>query len=150
MKYLIFIVFIILTSCNYAVAQNVEITIEDLRKFRQAVVDAEFYKKKSAELETQKANWEISSNNWQKLYNAEKVRADEVQGAAIKACEESNTALGRANLQLHIQAKEDRQKIGELEFDNRKLRSSRKWYFAGGLVVGAAAGGYVGHKTGKR
>lgn len=150
MKNLIFIIFMILTSCNYAAAQTVEITVDDLRKFRQAVVDAEFYKQKATEFEVKMNNWEISSGNWQKLYNAEKTRADNVQGAAIKACEDANKALGKANFELRNQANEDRRKIGELEFDVRKLKSSRKWYFAAGFGAGAATGGYVGYQAGKR
>jgi len=77
----------------------------------------------------------LSAANWQKLYLAEKDRADRVQGGRIDE-------LLKANAAYKDQAENDRQRLGELDFKIRKLKSQRKWWFATGLGTGVVAGAY--------
>lgn len=145
--YLIFSLSVLFTN-QPAFSQTVTITLEDLKIFRQAQVDAVSYKKEAEEAKRQSAEWETSAKNWKSLFEAEKLRADNVQAQALKECDASKVDLAKANFQLHRQADEDREKIGNLQFDIRKLKANRKWVFTAGFGTGLAIGGYTGYKIG--
>lgn len=150
MKKFLFILIFVLTFLSSVSAQNVTITLEDLKIFRQAVVEAQFYKNQSELYKEQSAKWEKSASDWQELYKKEKDRADSTLTNAVKECDQSKENLSKANFAFKLQADEDRKKIGELEFDVRKLRSQRKWWFGTGAAVGGAVGGIAGYKAGKK
>jgi len=115
------------------------LSVDDLKALRQALADREFFKQRAENAEAMVTALTASRDGWKALYEAEKLRADQVQGGRI-------AELTAANTQLHIQANADKQRIGELTFDNIKLKSARKWYFLTGLGTGAVAGAYAAKK----
>jgi len=117
------------------------LSVNDQKVVRQILADREYYKQSYEESERQRTAITASRDSWRALYEAEKYRADNVQGEQVRKLE---AALKISQDQM----RDDRQKIGELTADNIKLKSSRKWYFILGLGAGAAGGGYLGHKIG--
>ena len=141
----------VLVGCNYAYAQEkVEITLEDLKIFRQSIIERDSFKKERDEAIRQRGEWQKSSQNWQGLYLQEKSRADITQENRIKECDASKGELFKANQQLHIQHDDDKREISNLRFDVAKLKSSQKYYFAGGFGSGLVVGGIGGYAAGKR
>jgi hypothetical protein len=137
---LVFLVVFLIAGCiNVSAQETVVISIEDLRQLRKLAADRDYEKARADEAVRQAEAWKGSAANWQKLYESEKDRADRVQGERIDL-------LQRANAEYKTQAEADRQRLGELEFTIRKLKSQRKWWFAAGAGIGAAAGVYTTKK----
>lgn len=113
--------------------------MEDVKQLRKLAADRDYQAARADEAEKQSAAWQISSGKWKALFESEKQRADVTQESRI-------AELGKANLQLHIQADADKQKIGEQNFTIRKLKSERKWWFGVGFGTGAVAGIYGAKK----
>lgn len=126
------------------------ISVEDVRQIRKIIAERDFYKNSFEESEKQRLKWQQSAENWQKLYLAEKFRADTVQEKRINELLEANTALGKANIQLRAQTEADRTRLAEQQFIINKLKNSRKFYFAGGFALGFGAGAFAGYQTGVR
>jgi hypothetical protein len=136
--------------------QTVTMNADDLAQLRKIAADREFQKNRADEAERQSSEWQRSSERWRGLYESEKRRADEIQEKRVS---ELNAAVGefrtevaelrKANGFLQDQAKSDKEQIGQLNFDVRKLKSERKFYFAGGVGVGAVGGFYIGKNIGK-
>lgn len=126
------------------------LSVEDIKQVRILIADREAQKKRADEAERQSKEWQKSAADWQKHSEAETYRADVVQETRIKKLTDANTSLGKANFEFRQQSVADRQKIGELEADNIKLRASRRIYFALGAAGGAAVGGFVGYKAGAK
>lgn len=116
----------------------------DVRTVRSIIADREFYKAAFEESERQRAALVTARDNWRSLYEAEKLRADIVQGgqvAELKAeVKDVRAALDTAKDQMAL----DRQKIGEQNAEIIRLKSSRKWYFGLGAAAGAVGGYLVG------
>lgn len=110
---------------------------DDVKAFRQALADRDFYKQRAENAERGEAAAKASATSWENLYLKEKDRADRVQGGRVDALQ---GALDTAKDQMA----DDRQKIGEQNARIIKLESSRKWYFILGSAAGAAAGYYIG------
>lgn len=117
------------------------LSADDVKTVRQIIADREFYKQRAENAEAMTAAVAASRDGWKALAEAEKKRADEVQGGRI-------TELTAANTQLHIQAAADKQKIGELNADIIRLKSGRKWYFGAGAALGVVGGYFIGKKIG--
>lgn len=151
---LILIAFFMVVFVDQARGQTVPIGIEDLKELRRIAADREFQKNRADEAERQRDAFKGSAESWRQLYESEKNRADVVQGGRVdelqKAIADYKSEIGelkKANAFLHDQADRDREQIGQLNFDVRKLKSERKFWFAGGALIGAAAGGYVGYNA---
>lgn len=128
-------------------AQNVTISLADLQTFRKAIADAKFWEDTANDKGKQVAAANESAANWQKLYLSEKDRADRVQGGRIEEVKDANVDLKLSVAKLEAQADRDRDKIAQQNADIISLKSSRKWYFGGGIVTGAAAGFLGGRQT---
>lgn len=130
----------VLAVPSFAQAQeSATIPLDDLKKLQKLAVEREHYKTAYEDEQKKSAGWEASATSWKGLYESEKRRADEVQGGRI-------TELLKANQAYKDQAALDQQRLGQLEFDNRKLKSQRKYWFGAGLATGGVAGGYVGYR----
>ena len=136
---LILIATLILSCAAFAQTTNepdsgsVTLSVDDVKQLRKLAAEREFYKRSFEESERQSSEWRRSAENWRKLYEAEKDRADRVQEGRV-------TELQKAVAAFKDQAEADRQRLGELEFRIRKLKSQRKWWFAAGAAVGVAGG----------
>lgn len=119
--------------------ETVTIPVNDLKQLQKIAAEREFYKSAFEDEQRKSAGWQQSSSDWKKLYESEKLRADEVQGGRI-------AELLKANAAYKDQAALDRQRLSELEFSLRKAKGQRKWYFAAGLGLGAVGGAYGGSK----
>ncbi len=115
------------------------LSADDVKLIRRIIADRDYEKARADEAIKQLDGWKTSAANWQKLYEAEKDRADRVQGGRVEE-------LLKANQAYKDQAELDRQRLGELEFKNRKLKSERKWWLALGFGTGLGAGLYTGSK----
>lgn len=124
------------------------LSADDIKVVRQIIADREFQRQRAENAEAQVAAVESSREGWRKLYEAEKLRADAVQGGRIDELQKANTELTAANRELHVQAAADKQKIGEQNAQILKLRSDRKWWFGAGAVVGGFGGYYIGKNAG--
>ena len=154
-KTILILLLITAAFCTAAFAQTVEIPIGDLKELRKLAADREYQKDRADEAEKQSAGWKQSAENWKNLYQDATKRADETQQGRIDQLKIAlaDMTLARNELQLaNIKYKDqiaaDREKIGELEFSNRKLKSERKYLFFGGVVIGAVGGGYLGYRAG--
>lgn len=110
---------------------------DDVKAFRQALADRDFYKQRAENAEAMNTAITASRDSWKALYEAEKVRADTVQGGRIDALQ---AALDVAKAQMA----DDRQKIGEQNAEIIRLKSGQKWWFAVGAGVGGVAGYFIG------
>jgi hypothetical protein len=104
--------------------------VEDVAQLRKLAADRDYQKSRADEAARQSSEWQSSAAKWEALYLSEKKRADEIQGQRIQI--------------LTDQAIADRQKIGELNAQVISLKSSRKWWFGAGAVVGGFGGYYIG------
>lgn len=142
---LVGIVFLAVMFTGFTAVSNaqetVTIPVSDLKIFQKAAVERDHYKTAYEDEKQRSATWERSAGDWKNLYEAEKRRADDVQGGRI-------AELLKANQAYKDQAALDKQRLGELEFSVRKLKSQRKWWFGGGLAIGAAGGTLAGYKLG--
>ncbi len=139
MIFAVAIAFAVFGSTNVSAQEAVEVTIEDLRQLRRIAADRDHQEARANEAERQAADWQASAGKWQKLYDAEKDRADRVQGGRI-------AELQKANEFYREQAEADKQRLGELEFRIRKLKNQRKYWFGAGAAIGGAAGAFGGYK----
>lgn len=133
-------VFILILGWAYAIVaqETVTIPLSDLKQLQKVAAEREFYKASFEDEQKKSAGWQQSASDWKKLYESEKVRADEVQGGRI-------AELLKANSAYKDQAALDKQRLGELEFTVRKVKAQRKWW----LAVGFGSGLYGGYKLGK-
>lgn len=149
------IVFCLFVACIFAApparGQTVEIPLADLQKLRELAADRDFQKNRADLAETQGAEWKGQAEKWRALYESEKNRADNVQGGRVAELQAANNDFKSevAQLKLSIgylrdQSVKDKEQIGQLNFDVRKLKSERKYIFTGGVLVGGAAGFYAG------
>ena len=134
-------------------AQPVSVTVEDLQTLRLIVAERDSLKREKADLTNERTEWQTSSASWKKNYEKAVYRADVVQekriGELNQAIIEKDQALKKANeavAQLLIQHDEDKNYIGKLEFDKRKLKGDRWKYGLIGTGAGFAAGAYSGYK----
>lgn len=141
------LIIILLLFTSSIVAQDVTITLADLQNFRKAAADAVFWEKTAKDKDDQITAANTSATNWKGLYLSEKDRADRVQGGRIDEIKDANVDLKLVISKLETQAKADAQKIGEQNAEIISLKSSRKWYFGTGAVVGATAGFFGGRQT---
>ena len=118
------------------------LSVDDAKLFRKIIADRDYEKARADEAVEQRDRWKGSSASWEALYRSEKDRADRVQGGRVDE-------LSKANFELHNQNTDLKREKRELQDDNVRLRSSRKWYFTAGATAGAAAGAYVGWQLGK-
>lgn len=109
------------------------LSVDDVKQLRKLAAEREFYKRSFEESERQSAEWRRSAENWRTLYEAEKDRADRVQEGRV-------SELQKAIAAFKDQADADRQRLGELEFRIRKLKSQRKWWFGAGAAAGIVGG----------
>lgn len=113
------------------------LSADDVKALRQALADRDFYKQRAENAEAMNTAIVASRDSWKSLYEAERVRADTIQGGRIKELE-------AAGVQYKAQADADRQRIGELNAEVIRLKAGRKWWLATGAVVGGVAGYFVG------
>lgn len=113
------------------------LSTEDVKAFRQALADRDFYKQRAEAAEAQRDAAVQSRENWKALFESEKRRADEIQGGRIG---ELQKALDLAKTQMDA----DRQKIGEQNAQIISLKAGRKWWFAAGAALGGVGGFFVG------
>lgn len=136
-----FVVMAVLIMLSYVAAsaqETVTIPLSDLKQFQKTAAEREFYKSAYEDSLRKAASWQQSASDWKKLYESEKLRADEVQGGRI-------AELLKANSAYKDQAALDKQRLGELEFTVRKVKAQRRWW----LAVGFGGGLYGGYKLGK-
>ncbi len=141
------IFFSLLATVSAAAQETVTIPIDDLKQLRKLAADRDYQKGLADDAQARIAALQASSTDWQKLYLSEKNRADVVQGGRITENQGEIGDLKKANAALHDQHADDVRKIGELTFDLNKANRSKKYYFTGGFLAGAASGGYVAAKT---
>jgi hypothetical protein len=118
-----------------------------VKQLRRAVAERDSFKAAFEEQTRQKEAWKISAESWQSLFESEKRRADETQGARIAALEKTVDELGKANFQYRQQTDADRRHISEQNAQIIRLKSARKWYFLSGFGTGFAAGGFTGYQV---
>lgn len=135
-KALFGMVMLVMLAVSVLAQETVTIPIEDLKQLRKIAADRDYQQSRADEAARQADAWKLSSANWQALYLAEKDRADRVQGGRVDE-------LQKAIAAYKDQAENDRQRLGELDYKVRKLRSERKWWFALGFGTGAVTGGYA-------
>lgn len=130
-----------LLLCATGTAQNPQSTpclnADDVKAFRQALADRDFYKQRAENAEAVVTALTASRDQWKALYEAEKVRADTIQGGRIGQLQ---AALDLAKTQMDA----DRQKIGEQNAEIIRLKSGRKWWFGVGAVLGGVGGYFIG------
>ncbi len=107
--------------------------MDDVKLFRKIIADRDYQQARADEAVRQSDAWRLSASNWEALYRSEKLRADVTQENRI-------AELQKANAAYKDQAENDRQRLGEMEFKIRKLKSQRKWFFAAGLGAGLYGG----------
>lgn len=132
-----------------AAQETAVITLTDLQNFRKAVADAAFWEKTAKDKDEQIAEANKSAANWKGLYLSEKDRADRVQERRATEATAAATDFQGANVFLREQNTDLKREKRELEDDLVSCKSSRKYYFFGGLATGAAGGTYIGYKIGK-
>lgn len=142
---------------NTPESKQIVVTNDDVKNVRRIIADKEFYKTRTETLESEKAEAELSADNWKSLYEREKYRADVVQENRInevkKAYEASRTALDKSEAvaaQLRAQHAEDKDYIGRLEFRVNKLKSQRLTFGLTGAATGAGAGFAAGYYFGRQ
>lgn len=114
------------------------LSADDVKQLRKLAADRDYQQARADEAIRQRDAWKDSAANWQKLYLAEKDRADRVQGGRVAELEKAISAY-------KDQAAADRERLGEMEFKIRKLKGERKWW----LALGAVAGGIGGWQLAK-
>lgn len=124
------------------------LSVDDQRVIRQIIADREFYKKSFEEAQAQKARVEQSRDGWKSLFEAEKLRADEVQGGRVDELKKEVGDLRLANTKLHDQHAADTKHMGEQNAEIADLKSARKWWFGAGTVLGGAGGYLLGRQVG--
>lgn len=140
--------FVLLTLSQAFLAQDID--PEDAEAVRRIIARANMLEAKAAEEKAQKEAWQESAANWKKLYEAEKDRADRVQGGrvddlndALAAEREAHSLTKRQVVVYEEQRKADKDYITRLERDNRSLKKQRWWFGVGGFVAGTLVGGRV-------
>lgn len=127
-------------------SDTVNITIQDLKVFRQAVADKVFFEGKSKQLEENIAACQQTSTEWKKLYQAEQSRADQVQGERIKNLE---AVILEKNVRIEnyiTQANQFRDENLVLTADNKRLKKQRWKIGAITFGVGFGLGGVAGNR----
>lgn len=120
------------------------LSANDVKEFRKALADRDFYKASFEESEQQQGALISQRDRWKGLYESEKHRADNVLTGGQVAELQAEVKDLRAELQIaKDQMTADRQKVGELTAENINLRSSRKWYAGTGFVAGAVTGYFL-------
>ena len=146
MKTLMLILITIASCAAFAptlLAQDINLaalSADDVKAIRKIIADRDYEKARADEAVSQAESWKVSAGSWRVLYLAEKDRADRVQGGRVEE-------LLKANAAYKAQAENDRERLGELEFKVRKLKSQRKWWFAAGAAGGLAGGLKIGSIT---
>lgn len=120
------------------------LSADDVKAFRQALADRDFYKASFEESERQKIALATQRDSWKGLYESEKNRADNIQGGRVDEHQAEVKDLRDALQKSKDQNAADRQKLGEQNAEIISLRSSQKWYAGTGFVAGAVAGYYFG------
>ena len=123
--------------------------MEDVKTLRKMAAENTSLKAECAELRAQLDGWKTSAGNWQKLYESEKQRADNVQGEVInnleKAIKNKDSAIDLQRQQIQS----DKDYISSLEGKVRSLKKQRWKIGAIAFTFGNAAGSYIGYKIGK-
>lgn len=141
---LAFIGAVILSSFVLTIsAQCQDIDPQDAAAIRKLIAENQRLKAENLELINQRDAWKGHAASWEALYQAEKDRADRVQGGRI---EQLNIALAAEKESVRLlrdQVKADQQYIERLEKRVSNLKTQR-WIFGLG---GFAAGTYFGAKV---
>jgi hypothetical protein len=144
-----FLLFTLLFFAPLAVAaqDTVTITIEDLRSFRKAGVDRDFWQAAAKDKDDQLAAANKSAADWKTLYLAEKDRADRVQEKRATEATAAATDFQKANVELRDQNTDLKREKRELEDKLTGAKAQRKWYFATGGIAGGFLGFFGGRQT---
>ena len=136
------ILFAILLLSISAFAQ---LTSDDAKTIRTLIAERDFYKESAENAVEQKEAWKRQVDEWKKLYEAEKSRADVTQGSRIEELQKvidnlnrSNAELFRANQIYLEQSRIDLDRMKSQDSKIASLKSQRKWYFLAGAGTGFA------------
>ncbi len=143
-----FVLFSAVLCMTASAQETVTIPLADLQQMRKLAANHDYWKGLAEDREKQVVAANTSAANWKGLFESEKIRADKIQEGRVVAVKDAVADLQRANFELHNQVGDIRQENAELKRDNIKLRASRKYYFIGGVGLGAAGGGYLGYRLG--
>lgn len=131
-------------------AQNngdtVNITVQDLKVFRQAVTDKVYFENRAKVFEESNQACQADSGKWQNLYRAEKDRADNIQGARIGKLEE---IIKEKELRIGnyiTQANQFRDENIILQSDVKRLKKQRWKIGAISFGTGFGLGGLAGYR----
>lgn len=127
-------------------SDSVNIPVQDLKVFRQAVADKVFFESKSKQLEENIKSCQQEKAEWKKLYQSEQNRADYVQGERINNL---NSIINEKELRIQnyiTQANQFRDENLVLSADNQRLRKQRWKIGAITFGVGLGVGGVAGNR----
>lgn len=133
-------------SVETSETKPVTIPASDFKIFRQAFADKVYFEQRAKQFETSYGECKTNSDNWQKLYSAEKFRADNV---LTEAANKQTLALREKDSQIEnfkTLLEDTRSDNRQLKFDVEKLKASRwKWGIVG-FGVGTGLGGLAGNR----
>jgi ABC-type Fe3+-hydroxamate transport system substrate-binding protein len=156
LKILLMLIIAVVTFATITPAQDsssppnsaISVSENDLKEFQKVLADREFFKAKSDTLEKQSAEWRASAENWRRLYEDAKNRADVVQEKRIASLE---SALTRANDAINGQRdiiNSYKDETGRLRAENQRVRKRELKMIATSFGVGVGAGGLAGWRIG--
>lgn len=138
---------ILLTILLFAIPAFAQLTSDDAKTIRTLLAERDFYKQASEDATDQKEAWKRQVDEWKKLYEAEKSRADVTQGSRIEELQKVIDNLNKANGELfranQIYLEQSRIDLDRMKSQDSKiasLKSQRKWYFVAGAGAGFLGG----------
>lgn len=127
-------------------SDSVNISKDDLKVFRQAVADKVYFEARAKQFESDYAGCQNISENWKKLYSAEKDRADNIQGSRINKLEGIISEKNKRIENYIVQSNQFRDENLILSNENNKLKKQRWKIGAISFGVGLGVGGVAGNR----
>lgn len=133
-------------SVEISDSKPVTISAGDLKVFRQTLADKVYFEARAKQFETSYGECRQNSESWQKLFVAEKSRADDI---LTEAANKQSSALKEKDLQFEnfkTLLEDTRTENRELKFSVEKLKASRWKWGAIGFGTGLGVGGLAGNR----